>query len=68
MTGAEISANDTFLDAFCRFLLLAINQKRVHLRAKTNKLLDWLACSLVLHLAKNLEPIECFELNVQFVY
>ena len=51
-----------------RFLLLAINQKRIHLRAKTKKLLDWLACGLVIHLAKNLKAIECFDLNVQFAY
>ena len=65
---AEVSADYTFLDAFRRFLLFAINQKRVHLGAKTNKLLDWLACGLILHLAKNLKAIEFFELNVQFVY
>ena len=64
---AEVSADDTFLDACHHFLLLAINHKRVNLKAKTNRLLNWLACGLFLHLSKNLKTIKCFEFNVQLV-
>ena len=52
---AKLPANDTFLDSFGCFLFFSINQQRIHFRTKTNKLLDWLACSFILHLSNNLK-------------